>query len=134
MDLPKADETKDANGADSGKGQSTTLSGDQVQLLVRWLERTLSAQVSKVKVSTRLVSSPAIITEHESGAVRRMMQMVGDPSLNMARKHKLEINPNHPIMKGLAALRSSQPERAAVIAEQVCFEQSIDVAYRLRFL
>ena len=66
-----------------------------------------------------MVSSPAIITEHESGAVRRMMQMVGDPSLTAMRKHKLEINPTHPIMKGLAALRTVQPERAVVIAEQV---------------
>jgi len=33
-------------------------------------------QVKQVKVTKRLSDSPAIVTDHESGALRRMMKMV----------------------------------------------------------
>lgn len=34
------------------------------------------SQVKQVKVTKRLSDSPAIVTDHESGALRRMMKMV----------------------------------------------------------
>jgi hypothetical protein len=40
------------------------------------------------QVTHRLSESPAIITDHESGAVRRMMKMVvRDPSSTLAIEH-----------------------------------------------
>ena len=95
------------------------LSGTQTQDLVKWLERSLSTRVSSVRVSQRLVSSPCIIIDHESSSVRRLMHMVGDPSLAAMRKQKLEINAQHPIMVRLATAAKLHPERAALVAEQL---------------
>lgn len=53
-------------------------------------------QVFEVKVTSRLKDSPAIISSHESGALRRMMRMVDQQNSGEAPampKQKIEINP-----------------------------------------
>jgi HSP90 family molecular chaperone len=110
----------DKDKAEASAKQQSKLTSAQQKDLVKWLERTLSAHVSAVKVSHRLVSSPAIITDHESASVRRLMHMMGDPNLSAQRKQKLEINPSHPIMVRLATVAKQQPHRAAIVAEQAC--------------
>ena len=53
-------------------------------------------QVFEVKVTSRLKDSPAIISSHESGALRRMMRMVEQQNSGAAAampKQKIEINP-----------------------------------------
>ena len=134
-DLPKRDKAADdaaaadadaaAKSSDAGAAAAkpSKLTSAQTQDLVKWLERTLSARVSSVKVSSRLVSSPAIITDHESASVRRLMTMIGGQGggadLNALRKQKLEINPSHPLMVRLAFAAKNAPERAAMVAEQM---------------
>lgn len=70
----------DEAGAEETKSTTTTtkpLSDADAEDFCRWLEVTLgSTKVSKVKVTKRLSDSPAIVTDHESGALRRMMKMV----------------------------------------------------------
>lgn len=41
-----------------------------------WLKVALGSRVSDVKITTRLSDSPAIVTDHESGTMRRMIRMV----------------------------------------------------------
>lgn len=41
-----------------------------------WMTSVLGSKVKSVKVSKRLSDSPALVTDHESGALRRMMKMV----------------------------------------------------------
>jgi HSP90 family molecular chaperone len=42
-----------------------------------WLKKTLGkTKVREVKTTFRLEDSPAIVTDHQSGALRRMMRMV----------------------------------------------------------
>jgi TNF receptor-associated protein 1 len=110
---------KDEQKGDKADKGPSKLTHSQTQDLVKWLERTLSSRVSSVKVSNRLVSSPCIITDHESSSVRRLMHMVGDPNLNMQRKQKLEINATHPLMVKLALAAKQQPERASMVADQL---------------
>jgi HSP90 family molecular chaperone len=43
---------------------------------VSFFQTALSKRVSSVKATYRLSSTPAIIVDHESGAVRRMMKFV----------------------------------------------------------
>lgn len=53
-------------------------------------------KVFEVKVTSRLKDSPAIISSHESGALRRMMRMVEQQNSGAAAampKQKIEINP-----------------------------------------
>ena len=97
-----ADKEKDEAAEKTSKGKA--LEESEVQPFCDWLKTTLGSRVRAVKVSVwpveimvlyihilriacvnpllleqvthRLSSSPAIITDHESGAVRRMMKMV----------------------------------------------------------
>lgn len=49
-----------------------------------------------MKVTSRLKDSPAIISSHESGALRRMMRMVEQQNSGAAAampKQKIEVNP-----------------------------------------
>lgn len=55
-----------------------------------------SSKVFEVKVTSRLKDSPAIISSHESGALRKMMRMVEQQNSGEAQamaKQKIEINP-----------------------------------------
>jgi TNF receptor-associated protein 1 len=78
-----------------------------------------------VKTTTRLSDSPAIITDHESGALRRMMKMLNQA--NMGNKtaalppQMLEINPSHKMIVALAQAQG-EGEKSAVaklVAEQI---------------
>lgn len=87
-----------------------------------WLKDALVSQVKEVKMTSRLTSSPAIITEHESSSVRRMMAMVNNTSKDKApapAKNVLEINAKHPIMRQLNQLRVSNPDLSNVVAAQL---------------
>lgn len=83
---------------------------------------TLPEKLADAKATTRLYDSPAIVTDHESGALRRMMRMVEQQSTGQSsfvpRQH-LEINPAHPIIVRLHALRTEDPALARVVAEQM---------------
>jgi len=95
-------------------------SKESAQIVLDYVQETLSDRVSKVTASQRLVSSPAIVVDHESAAVRRMMKYV-DTSGAAAElpKQKLEINPTHPIIANAYKIRTSRPELSKLILQQV---------------
>lgn len=58
-------------------GVTTKLSEVEAAVLCDWLTATLGpTRVRSVKTTSRLSDSPAIVTDHESGALRRMMKML----------------------------------------------------------
>jgi len=75
--------------------------------------------VKEVRLSSRLVDSPAIVVGHESAAMRRMMTMVEAGRAPELPPQTLEINPAHPIIRSLAAARDSQPDVAQRVAQQL---------------
>ena len=83
------------------------LSTEDQEALAKFMKETLGQKVKAVKVTKRLVGSPAVITGHESASLRRMNQFVqhaGDAAGMddiYGRTQVLEINPNHPIIRGL---------------------------------
>ncbi|KAI8359972.1 Hsp90 protein-domain-containing protein [Blakeslea trispora] len=102
---------------------NSSLSDADAKELAQWIEDKLGRDIVKgVNVSRRLATFPAIVLEHESPAMRKMMQMMqgsarmeetpADPTL-------LEINPDHPVMKGLFGIRQTNPDLAKLVAEQV---------------
>jgi len=94
---------------------------DEAEFL-KWAKLTLADKVSSVKATTRLLSSPAIVVDHESGSVRRMMKYVDQSlpgTMRPLSKQKLEVNMSHPIIKRLAKAKDSQPEEASAVLEQV---------------
>jgi len=117
----KDDETKDET-----KDESTTsvkLSDTEADEFCAWFQVTLNDKVSSCKVTNRLTSSPAVVTNNESGAMRKMMQYVETQGVLDAMpslpKQTVEINVEHDLITGLNTLRVTQPELAQVCAEQI---------------
>lgn len=108
-------ETKDAE---------VKLTEAEVTELCGWLRATLGdARVREVRATKRLRDSPAVITDHESGALRRMLRMVEQANNRDTGSYRdlppqiLEFNPNHPLIVALHSLRGE--DRAKFVAEQM---------------
>jgi TNF receptor-associated protein 1 len=87
-----------------------------------WLKTTLGDRVESVKASDRLVDSPALAVNADkfmSPQMRRMMKAMNKDGADAPVKVNLEINPRHAVIKHLAAAKTSSPEKAALIAEQI---------------
>lgn len=128
-------QTKDTDAPVDG----SVLSDSDAKDLAKWIETSLGDEVVKgVDVSRRLSSFPAIgkftyflfiiyslfllVLEHESPAMRKMMQMMqGSARMEElpATPTVLEINPDHPVMKGLFNIRNEKPELAKMVTEQI---------------
>ncbi|MDP1581546.1 MAG: molecular chaperone HtpG [Candidatus Didemnitutus sp.] len=100
-----------------------SLSEAEVKELSEWLKTTLGAQIADVKSSDRLVNSPALATnadKYMSPQMRRMMKaMKKQGDADEPVKVNLEINPRHAVIKRLAVLRTSQADKAELVAEQL---------------
>jgi len=95
----------------------------EVKDLAKWLQDTLGKQVAEVKTIDRLVGSPALATNADkfmSSQMRRMMKAMKKPGeAEEPVKVNLEINPRHAVIKKLAGLRTSNAEKAELVAEQL---------------
>lgn len=98
-----------------------SLSSEDADLFAAWMKLQLQDKVKDVKTTNRLSDSPALITEHESASVRKMMAMVNDPQHAAAKspKNVLSINPKHPIIVHLNQLKTTDAELAATVAQQI---------------
>jgi TNF receptor-associated protein 1 len=90
-----------------------------------WFKKEMGEnKVASVTVTNRLTSSPAIVTDNESGAMRRMMRMIDtsqggtSDGIPLPKQH-VEINPKHPIIVGIYDVSKTEPTLARVLAEQV---------------
>ncbi|BET66573.1 molecular chaperone HtpG [Opitutales bacterium ASA1] len=97
------------------------LTDEQAKDLCSWLKDTLGEQVTEAKASDRLVDSPAmaLAADHMSGHMRRMMKAMSEELGNEPVKVTLQINPRHPLVIGLAGLRTTKPDLASLVAGQV---------------
>jgi molecular chaperone HtpG len=99
------------------------LAEDAAKSLAQWLKETLGDKVGEVRLSHRLVNSPAVVVDPDKFMTTNMrrilksMKQEGEAAAPM--KHDLEINPAHPIMARLDAMRSKDGPLAASVAEQV---------------
>jgi TNF receptor-associated protein 1 len=118
------DEEGTKDGVKSADDDSKALDAVQAMELCGWFKSTLGdKKVASCRPSNRLVSSPAIVTDNESGAMRRMMRMVdtsdGTRDGMPLPKQNVEINPSHSIIVGIYHIREKEPVLARVLAEQV---------------
>ena len=102
----------------------TELSPAEIVEFCSWFRRVLGeAKVSSCTVTDRLTSSPAIVTDSESGSMRRMMRLVDTSegkrdSMPLPKQH-VEINPKHAVIVGIQGLVKTEPMLARVLAEQI---------------
>lgn len=99
------------------------LSEDAAKELAKWLKETLGDKVGEVRTSQRLVESPAVVVDADkfmTASMRRMMKAMQPDGPDLpAAKHDFEINPAHPIMAQLDAMRRKDAALAASVAEQL---------------
>lgn len=99
-----------------------SLSESDAEALAAWLKETLGDAVSDVKSGTRLVDSPLAVLIDDpffSPHMRRMMRAMNPGGEAPAVKARVEINPAHPVIRRLDALRSESPEKAKLVAGQL---------------
>eukprot|EP01133_Synstelium_polycarpum_P017103 gene17103-20372_t len=108
-----------------------------------WVQETVGSKISAAKATTRPISQPAIIVDHESATFRRMMKMMDPSKQHEIPKQQVEFNMNHTIVLKLNHLRQSNPTVAKLVAEQIVdnalvtaglFEDSREMVPRLNQL
>merc|ERR1712078_356882 len=103
-------EVEEEDEAPSGNALSTSDS----DALKAWLLTTLPERLESVEATDKLVSSPAVVVDAESGAMRRMMAMVAQQADGGAPlpPQKLRLNVSHPVVIALAKASSVDEVRA----------------------
>jgi len=99
------------------------LDEDAVRELCSWLRRRFGDRVHDVVPSSRLVDSPAMLVNVDgmlTSSMERILRATApEQPLAQAGKKNLEINPASPLIAGLDALRRTDEEMAAEVAEQI---------------
>jgi len=103
--------------------KENALSEEASKSLTQWLKETLGDKIGEVRASNRLVESPAVVVDADkfmTASMRRIMKaMKQDGPALPAAKQDLEINPAHPIMARLDAMRQQDAALAGSVAEQI---------------
>ncbi len=104
------------------------LSDDESKELCEWLKETIGDKVKEVKISERLVDSPAMALSPDamSAQMRNMMRQMGQSS-GLPTEVLFEINPRHQLMINLNQQRSANADLAKLIALQA-FDNSMVAA------
>ena len=91
--------------------------------LCKWMKETLGERVTDVEEGERLLDSPVCVVGGDAmggPSARRVMKLMQGTDATMPPPSvKLQINPRHPIFKGLSELRESNAETAGLIANQL---------------
>ncbi len=98
------------------------LSEEDGEELAKWIKETLGENVNEVRVSKRLVDSPAVIVDGDkfmTASMRRMMKAMNPDGGGMPDKFDLEINPGHNMIVLLNQQRVDNTELAGKVAEQI---------------
>jgi molecular chaperone HtpG len=101
---------------------SVGLSDDAARALAGWVKEVLGDRVGEVRVSRRLVDSPAAVLEpdkHLTASMRRVLRQMGREFGEGEVLLDLELNPRHALITGLEGWRRDQPGLATKFAEQL---------------
>lgn len=111
-DLPDMEIEK----ASSSEGE---IPQDEEQALLDWFKEVLGSRVTDVRISKRLVDSPAVVlSAYGTHSMQKMMQMMSK-DLNNIPAGILDINSRHSVIKGINELRKANDSFASAAAEQV---------------
>lgn len=100
-----------------------TLSDADATALAAWIKDKLGDRVGAVRVSKRLVNSPAVVLEsdrHMTSSMKRILKSIQkDKDTLPDSKQDLELNPRHTVIVRLNQMRQTDEPLAAKVAEQV---------------
>lgn len=115
VELPDAPQT----------GTGEPLPEERMNALCGWFAETLGKEkVASCVAGTRLVDSPAVALNPDkfmTATMRRMMKIMSKDAGTDEKPVavKIELNPRHPLVHKLDALREANPELATLIAAQI---------------
>jgi TNF receptor-associated protein 1 len=109
-------ETISSNSLDE---KSTKPQPQQYVSLLNWFKTSLKPFVEEVTISNRLINSPAVIIADELQSMQRMWSKIQPQAKIGAFTYKIEINPEHEIIKLIDEVRITEPELAKEVAEQI---------------
>lgn len=96
-ELPREEESDDPV-AKAAREQATPLAS--------WMEGVLGAAVAEVRLSTRLIDSPAVLVDQEGAMSANLERILRAANQKVGGTQRvLEINPEHPMVKNLARLQ-----------------------------
>jgi TNF receptor-associated protein 1 len=98
---PGDDEASDASAHTStfGLTEPPRLDERTSAAFCSWLRDALPGKLSSVRASTRLVSTPALVVDHQSATFRRMMAHVDPSNAGAVQPQQLEVNMNHTLIR-----------------------------------
>ena len=100
--------------------EGESLSEEETEGLVSWLNSTLDDRVTRVDTGKRLVKHPMVALLPEDAPNAQMRAMMAAMGQEMPEtKAKLEINVRHPLIRRLSSLQESQRDLAAMVARQL---------------
>jgi molecular chaperone HtpG len=101
------------------------LSDDEAAQLAAFMKETLGDRVNEVRASQRLVGSPAVVVDKDTGmttSMRRVMKAMAQREGGASAfdsKPDLEINPSNSMMVKLGKIRETDSDLAKQVTEQV---------------
>ena len=117
IDSPDLDALKE----EEAVSHAEAVEGEALEGLLGFFKDTLGDGVSDVKVSRRLVDSPALLVSADGipGNLQKMMRMMNQDFQSTPKI--LEINPAHAMIRGMAAMREAHPKDTALteLVEQI---------------
>lgn len=102
--------------------QGGTLSAEQAEALTKWLKESLGDRIEEVRVTKRLVGSPAAIFENDkfmTSSRRQLLKSMKAAPGTSPLRHDLEINPDHGLINRLDQIRQQDGALADKVAEQI---------------
>ncbi|ARU06444.1 molecular chaperone HtpG [Comamonas serinivorans] len=93
---------------DEGEAQAAEAAAEQLKPVLEQIKQALSGQVEDVRVTTRLVDSPACLVVKDAGMslqLARLLKQAGQPVPEV--KPVLEVNPEHALIQRLQASADS---------------------------
>lgn len=107
---------------DLSEKASGGLTDDQAAELARWLKESLGEKVNEVRVSKRLVDSPAVVVDSDkfmTASMRRLLRTAKRETTPAVGKCDFEINPAHRLVSQLDSLRQRNAGLAGKVAAQL---------------
>lgn len=98
------------------------LTDEQAEALSKWLKESLGEKVNEVRVSKRLVDSPAVVVDSDkfmTASMRRLLRTAKRDTAPGPGKCDFEINPSHRLVTQLEGLRQKNAGLAGKVAEQL---------------
>lgn len=106
---------------EDSKSEQNAEAQEAGQKVAEWLTEVLGGRVSEVKVSRRLVDSPALVSDATglSSGMQRIYKMMDKEGKGFPASQILELNPDHPLITNLLDLKEKDEELAQLTAHQI---------------